>query len=250
MIAAYGAFEFDDNSVTPIFSGAGKVYSSRNQAYIQRRRIVLEGEIIPNPDLLTRFDELPDAIAFAKNAVNNAFALDGGDFFFFTNDGGVAYSLVNAGSIGGVRVKEGPTFLSQDGMAHWATGLPFSIALEADYPLLTDGLLEYRETITRVGNGGQRVATIEVDSGPPVKQIVSTNTPITVLQTGEAVGMFSQPAFNLPIYSDPTLLENPEEATGAEAPHLNGGTYMGYVSRWNYRFTLSTNIALPLPLKR
>lgn len=203
-----------------------------------RRTMVVDGEIIADGT---------SAIASKVLTIKSALALDGGDAVLHSSVGTIA--LLNGGSIGGVRVVERPSFTAQDGRAHWATGLPFRIVFEADYPYLTDGLVSYTESITKVGNGGSRRVVLELDNGAPVEQTVSSNTPIQVIQTGVAVGFLAYPTFNDPIF--PGAIMAPEDLqTATELPRLARDTWVDWPIRWTYRMTLTNPTTVPYPLRK
>jgi hypothetical protein len=223
------------------FFGQSKLYNPRGRAQILRKRMVVEGEIIATTTAIdTRMQEI---IAI--------FSADGGSASFVRSNGAVtAYNLPSTGSISGVRVVQPPSFIQQEGKAHMTTGLPFTVVLEADYPIL-DGfsLVSYSESITRIGQGGPRRVTVELDSGAPLEQIVSNQTPITIIQQGEAVGELIYPTENPPIF--PSQIDLPDGYQLSQgAPRLDGQTYVDWPIRWAYRMTLTTATTIPPPLPR
>lgn len=242
MIVKYGSFSFDDNETMVSAFRAVRIYNQRGLPAVIRRQMVIEGEIIAANTA---------AIDARVQQIRSAFAIDGAAAGLYQSDGTpTQFQLPTAGSLGGVRIVEEPSFSLDDGRAHYATGLPFRVVLEADYPEVGGGgLVAYNETITRIGNGGPRRLTIELDNGVPAEQIVSTNTPVVILQSGEAVGFSAYPAFNTPIL--PAYVDLPDGyVTSAGAPQLSGTVFINYPIRWQYRMTLPTNITIPLPTPR
>lgn len=225
------------------FFGAARIYNSRGVAHIVRKRMVVEGEIIA---------ATATAINSRVNAIKAAYSVDGSVAVLFTSAGQATDFQLGSGAIAGVKVVEGPTFLAQDGKAHFATGLPFTVALEADYltgSSIYDGLVSYTESIACIGDGGARRVVIELDSGPPEEQFTSTNTPVTVIQAGEAVGIGSYPSFNSPIF--PSALDRPDGYQVVRGtPRRDGYTYLEYPVRWSYRMTLANFTGIPSPLLR
>lgn len=231
MILQYGGFPFQNAEVTPTFFGQWRIYNQRGRAQLLRKRMTIEGEIIADGQA---------AINARMGQIQSAFALEGGTCVLLTDAGAETNYRLDSSAVSGVRIIEGPSFHIQDGKAHFATGLPFSITLEADY-LVNDGdsLVSWSERVTRIGNGGPRVATIELDNGLPIRQIVSASTPVQIIQSGEAVGATTWPNFPGAIF--PAYLDNPEEAEGSDAPRTNGLGFLDFPIHWQYRHTLPYN---------
>lgn len=240
MIFRYGTYSHPANECLVTYFGGETTYNSRGEPDIVRKRMVVEGEIVAlTTDIDTRMNE-----------IINVYKVDGGNASLTRSNGAwTAYNLPAAGSITGVRVVQRPTFLQQDGKAHMVTGLPFTIVLEAEYPAENSGLVSYSETITHTGTGGPRRVTLELDSGTPIEQIVSGNTPVTVSQVGEAVGRDGYPSVNPPIF--PTQVNLPDGYVIARsAPRMHGKQYIDYPVRWAYNMTLLTLPSIPNPLLR
>jgi hypothetical protein len=240
MIFTYGGYSHPDNECLVTFFGAQRLQGPRGKTITLRRTMRVEGEIIASTTA---------AIDARVAAIRAAYAVEGGSAVLYTSAGAsTQFQLPSLGSISGTRIVEGPTFFTQDGKAHYATGLPFALTLEADYFTKESfGLLFYTETISRVGSGGPRRVVIEVDNGLPVEQLVSTNTPIVVIQSGEAVNFAgSYPPPNSPIFAQ--YLDEPDgNHVAYTAPRLNGETYTEWTTRWDYRFTLPSNTTIPYP---
>ncbi len=190
---------------------------------------------------------MTERFAIKAGQILNALALDGGDAVLHQTAGVIA--LLNTGSIGGVRVVERPAFLAQDGKGHWATGVPFRITFECDYPKFTDGLVSYSESITKVGDGGPRRVMLELDNGIPVTQTVSSNTPIQIIQSGTAVGFLAYPTVNDPIFPN-AILAPEDRAVTPDTPRLARDTYVDWPIRWTYRMTLDSPTSVPYPFRR
>lgn len=241
MYFQYGSYRHPANEVTVRSFQATRLYNSRGRAQIIRRRMQIEGEII----------------ATSQAAINNrvaelkmVYALAGGDAILLTDAGAATgWTLSSAASISGVRIVD-MTFLANDGVAHWATGLPFRVTFEADYIATdADNLTSYSETIRRVGRGMPRRLVIEVDNDDPVEQFVSSATPIVIQQSGRAVGIGSWPVPNPPIF--PAYLDSPDgDVVEEETPRLNGYTWLDYPVSWNYSMTLTKSTGIPHPLLR
>lgn len=224
------------------FFGEATVYNLRGRAQHRVKRMVIEGEIIANG---------ATAINQRVGQIQAAFAADFlGRVILKQSNGATTLIHLPIGSLSGIRVIERPSFFMQDGKAHFATGLPFRIILEADYQYNdADPYVSYNETITRIGDGGPRRVTIELDSGLPIEQIVSQNTPITVIQSGEAVGSLLYPPFPPPIF--PSQVDLPDGyVTSTAHPRLHGNLYVDWPIRWQYRMTLLAAQNIPTPVLR
>jgi hypothetical protein len=242
VIFQYGSIPFADNSCTPVLLAARTIYSERAKPLMLRKHLVVSGEIIATGQV---------AIGIQVIAIQNALSLDGGDAFFRPSDSfGPQLGLFNTNSLAGVRVIERPSFTAQDGRAHWATGLPYHMAFEADYPAATDGIVSYKEEISTTGNnGGPRQVCLELDVGLPVIQTASESTPIIVLQSGEINGFLGYAAVNDPIFPNAILAPEDKQITET-APLAYGNAYTNFNRRWSYRMTLTTPGSIPSPLRR
>lgn len=217
-----------------------KLYNRRGRAHIIRRSMTVEGEIIAadTTAIDTRVREMVQAYSIPAAAA-----------YMSTSTGAsTGFVLSNTFSLTGVRVIEGPSFHQREHAAHYVTGLPFTIRLECDY-LGNTSLMEYEETITKVGDGRGRRIVLEVDSGPPVVQFTTTHTPITVMQEGKAVGVAQYPTPNLPLFND--AIDGPDGIQINEGtPELYGNAYIGYPISWKYRMVFPQNPSLPHPTLR
>lgn len=238
MIIEYGGVRLDDHVAMPTFFGAARRFNSRGQAQSVVKRMVISGELLGTS--ATTID--------AKVAtLQSVFAVNGGLCRLLQTDGtATRFILGETGSFGGCKVLDGPTFTLEDGKAHYCTGLPFTVAMEAEYPVLGAQLVAFQETITRVGTGGPRRVTIELDNAFPAEQIVSQATPVVVVQTGEAIGFATYPVFPDPIF--PTQVDLPDGyQTTVGSPRVDGGAYVDFPIRWNYRMTLPQTVTIPYP---
>lgn len=230
MIVTYGGFSFTDNEAMVTFWGQQVEFDSRGRPRRLRRRMNIEGEIIATT---------PAGIDTRVAAIQTAFEVGGQDAGLYIPPSTLTHiALSNSNSVSGVRIVQPPSFNMRDGMAHFATGLPFSIALEAEY-LLTqsgDSLVNYQETITYTGDGGPRRMVIEVVEGPPVTQTTTEQTPIVIEQSGSATGILDYPDVNPPLVA--ALLDRPDGIqVSRDVPRMENGIYTEFTARWNYRMT-------------
>lgn len=241
MIIKYSGQQLIDHEAMVTYFGGQVVFNGRGRPQLFRRQMVIEGEIVAAS---------ASAINSRVRTIENIFGLNGGICALLQSDGTETDFVIGDGALGGCRVVQPPSFSLQDGKAHFTTGLPFSIVLEADYTISDgDTLVSYEETITKIGQGGPRRVTIELDNGPPVEQVVSQYTPIVVVQSGQAVGWGGYPTINDPIY--PTQVDLPDgyQLTRGSA-RLNGATYTEYPVQWSYRMTLLNDQSIPNPTFR
>jgi len=222
------------------FFGMARRYNSRGRAQTLVKRMVVNGEIIAIGQA---------AINTRAAAIINALSLDGGTVVLLKDDGSETVYKLDGPSSRGVRIVEN-SLLQQDGKAHFATGLPFQITFEGEYTVSDlDPFVSYSERITRIGTGLGRKVWVELDSSTPQEQITSSASPITVLQSGEAVGALLYPQFNDPIF--PNAIGSPEDyQRTVGTPRLDGEVYVDYPISWNYRMTLPVGQSIPLPTIR
>lgn len=229
----YGSFWHPTGEITSCRFTARQSNNDRGKAQIITRRISLTGMIVASGQA---------AIDARVAAIMVAYSSNRYDAQMMRSDGsGTTQALWDSSSISGVKVVEPPSFGIDPNQAHFATGLPFSIALEADYLYSdTDPLMSYSETIRVDGDGGPVRVVRPVDFGQWVEQIVANTSPVIISQTGEAVGSLAYPVPNAPIY--PARILNPfsDKTIEEMTPQLMGRLHMGYPVRWAYRMTFTT----------
>jgi hypothetical protein len=238
MIFQYGSFTSETAEALPELFTAQRVYNPRGHAQFVRKTLVVRFDVVKTSQSTVHARLLQLASAFELEGGTPRFTLDAG--------GDSIYVLPSAGSRG-VRIVQSD-FWTEDGKAHYATGHPARVTFQAEYTISdADPLVHFRESITRIGNGGQRTVMQELDFGAPIQQIVSQSTPVTVIQSGEAVGASAYPLSFVPPPLYEGYLENPEEAISTESPRIDGLVATDYVIRWNYRMTLNFNPGFLIP---
>lgn len=192
MIAQYGSYRHALNECAVSVENNAKF--SPDLVYLGNViRWTINGQIFADtPALLT-----PLGLALVQ-----AYSIQAQDAAIFLDDGTTLslYTLANAGSLGGVRVIQGPSFpYSED--AVYTTFLPYTIVLEAEYPAIgaQSLILQWQETVTLMG-GGPRWVLQETLNGPPIRQQVVEQTKYTANQSGSAVGYLRYPNAALPIW--------------------------------------------------
>jgi hypothetical protein len=232
----YGSYTFE-NAECLITSNSGqRLYGPRGRATGLLRTWIIEGEILRSTQA---------TIETRRREIENALAIEGNSATLLADDGSVTYQL---NSPKGVRVAQ-LAWLQEENKAHFATALPFRIILQGE-EIITDNdtLLFYRETLTRIGNGGPRVVRPELQNGSSIPQVTASNTNVTIIQEGEAVGSYAYPFFNPPLFPDNLL--NPDEATSRTSPRWDGLALVDWTVRWNYIMQFSDPQELPFPIVR
>jgi hypothetical protein len=188
-------------------------------------------------------------------AIQNAYALDGGDGVLYRTDGAPSHlALYSSGSLYGVQVVAGPSFPLQRNAAHYATGLPFSITLQAKYGISGNSgpFLGSSETIEQIGDGGPISVITILDNGPPVADQVSPASPVIVTQSGESTYELSSglapvyPPFNPPLF--PNNLIRPDgyrQSRQKLRPRIAGRNQ--YRASWSYTFQFTQAPFIPNP---
>lgn len=232
----YGGNTLEDSECLITYNGAQRVYNARGKAWRMQRVWHIEGEIVASGQA---------AIESRRQIIEGYFQAEGGTAQLLNDSGQPTYVLTGEF---GVKVLE-LAWLQEEARAHFATALPFRIRLFAE-SIISDGdtLLAYEETVTRIGNGGPREVWVEIQNGPPVRQITAAQTSITIIQRGTAVGEYGWPLLNEPLF--PENLQNPEEATERIAPQRDGLLNVAYTVRWNYIFKFGPGQALGFPIIR
>lgn len=213
-------------------------YNRRGRPESAVFRMIVRGEIVATGQA---------AIDARVAEIRNAYGLDGGSAALLRTDLSATSIAMPTGSLRGVQVLD-LTFEQEEKKAHFATGLPFSIALEAEYQISDgDPIVEYHEQLTVIGDGGPRYVWQEIDNGPPIRQMVSTNTPVTLLQSGFMVGTSASHAVvNEPLFPD--NLDRPDGIQkGNATPKLDGGVLTEWGINWSYRMIFGGPVALPFP---
>jgi|GEM_PF-6580968 len=230
MIFQYSGFPSETAEAMPETFTVQRRYNARGFAQTLVKTMVVRVDII----------KTSQATVHARLVQwRDALELEGGSARFILDGGGDSiYSLPSAGSRG-VRILNND-FWTEDGKAHYATGHPLRVTFQAEYLISdSDPYVHFRESVTKIGNGGPRYVMQELDGGTPIQQIVSLTTPVVVIQAGEAIGAAAYPP--IPSSMFPGFLDNPEEAISRESARRDGPSLVDWPIRWQYRHTLNFN---------
>lgn len=222
MQTKYGTYSFDANS-TLLSASARTMFNRGGQPYSLLRSFTVSGYLSASGQA---------AITQAENALKTALAVPFRDLVLCHDDGSVSSeALLNAGSITGVKVTQGPTFSTTMG-PEFATLRSFSFTAEAEYPLAGTAnlLLDFQETLSFSG-GGPLYAMRRAINGPPQRQLVYPATEYRCTQQGMAVGYAAYPAVPGPKFPA-ALREAPMVAR--KAPQRMGNGYQGHEVSWRY----------------
>ncbi len=196
------------------------------QPYAIRRAITAEGYLAANGQ---------DAITVAENTLKAALSVPYQDLIFFHDDATPSSEvLLNAGSISGVVVTDGPTF-EQGQSPDYATIRTFRFTAEAEYPYPNSQalLLSFTESLTFWG-GGPFYAHRRAVNGPPVKQQIWPATEYHCTQSGVIVGYLEYPTLPAPKF--PQALKEAPRTTPKAPEKRSPGRYQGYEVSYEYHF--------------
>lgn len=234
MYAVYGPFSHSSGAIGVSSHTKQKRYNSRGRAQTIVERLTMEGTIIGTGSTAA---ELQSNIRSQIAGMVSAYSVDGYSGGLMHSDGTPsAHYLSSAGSISGVRVVQPPSFGTSLGGGEYATGRSFTIGLEAEY-LISDGdpLVNWQETITVIGNGGERLVMIETDNSLPLIQQVSMATPVYVEQRGQSIGSVNHIAY--PGYlGGGLILDGPSEVKNSGTPRLAGSQFLDFPRSWFRRY--------------
>ncbi|MCI0358637.1 MAG: hypothetical protein L0211_09145 [Planctomycetaceae bacterium] len=165
----------------------------------------------------------------------DAFRVNGKDFIVQLPGGSIQSQLTirNTNAIGGVRVVQPPEINAGEPGAY-VTWLPFTFALEAEYPSTLAGFLfrEYTDSISY--SSPEREAWLLSLHGPHQRQRIRQFPFYRATQTGRAVGYLAYPEPASPIW--PQYWMNFDERPSLESPRARGNGYIDFPISWNWRF--------------
>jgi hypothetical protein len=170
------------------------------------------------------------AITSASVSLENALAIPFPDITLYQTNGAPAWSMLNAGSIAGVRITE-LEYPEGEG-AEYAQYRTFRLKAEADYPTgFGSLLLSFTETVTFYGGGPVR-GFLEPIHGPPIPQTIKEFTPYFAEQVGQATALRTWPEPAAPLW--PTALLEKGRKPYTSPQRVPRG--LGFTVGWAYRF--------------
>jgi hypothetical protein len=139
-------------------------------------------------------------------------------------------SVVSDQTFGGVRCV-GHAWVGSPG-ANGVTYVLGTARWEWEYHTATNGLLDFRETVSVSGGTPVRVPRV-VLNGPGLVQTVSPSAPWSATQVGRSVGLHSRPAPQPPLW--PAALAG--RTVGGESARRTGDSdYQQFGVQWAYQF--------------
>ena len=175
-------------------------------------------------------------LSAASAALQTALLTQYQDIVFLDDSGSATdTALLNGTSISGVRVVD-LDFPNDYGGAEYATLRSFSFVATADYLAGPDDTVRYSESVTVVGTGEADFSMRIPISGPPVKQILSTHTPVTATQQGSITVISETPFYpnpNPPLW--PALEDEEQRELTPDLQPASDGAWQCTLS-WSYRF--------------
>jgi hypothetical protein len=173
---------------------------------------------------------LTAAIAGLRSAYN----VNGLDLALYLDDQVTLtdHVLSSAASLGGTRVTalEFPTGVG----AEYSTFRSYSITVEADFPDVSNNLLDFSETLSFEGTGGPRVVFLDTLEGLPQPQLAQQRTTYRARQQGRAVGLAGYPPVAGPIW--PAAEMQPARRLALRSPKRVAGNLTEFVVEWSYVF--------------
>lgn len=127
-------------------------------------------------------------------AVQQAY-VSGRNLLLIQDDGSPSpNSILNASTLGGVRVIKPPEFPVGDG-TQYVTQLDYSVALEAEIPFPGNpgALWSFEESMDIDGDGGAEIGAIRPLKGAVTIQTLHQNTEVIIVQEGRAYGYLARP---------------------------------------------------------
>ena len=179
-------------------------------------------------------DTSSTGLSTKASALQTAYGTNNLDLCLYHSVGVASHLHLNPSeATGGIRVLS-VNFPKGAEKGEFANARHYEITVEAIYPNLVDGLLQFQETITYNGTGGPRYAYIEILNGPPVRQTVCEQTLYRITQSGHAIGLFSYPTIPSPLW--PYYEDQTARQTSRSGGQLQGTFYSGYGVQWSYQF--------------
>jgi hypothetical protein len=178
------------------------------------------------------------ALSTLEASLRNALATPYQDLKFLTDDGRVtATSLLNASSLSGVRVVDGPTFDGTSG-AEYATLRQFRFEAEAEYLVrsASAAVLSFQESVSVTGDGGPRLRLrVPVNASIIIPQVVTPRSVVRAVQSGQAVGHLGYPAAPPPLWPRP-IYQGDQSDVQRQSPRRLGLAFVEYGIAWRYAF--------------
>lgn len=205
--------------------------SERGRPYATRHTWTIQGSLLGNA---TQAE-----ITTAIEALEDAYASDGGDLTLYLSDGTTpsAHQLRSRDTMGGVKITQRPSFPKGDG-TEYAAGCvrTYEIVAVADFPIWSENLLVWHQGFSRRGvPGAERWVYTPILDADWFRQTVNARTPGMVTQRGFAVGQFRYPPAAAPLWG-PLFEHQDQRVIDVEDPKRNGTDLTEFKIAWQYTF--------------
>lgn len=178
--------------------------------------------------------------------LETAYARTNVDCGLYTDAGGFTAHRIIAANTNFVRAS-GPVYPEFRG--DYVTSRKYQITIEAE--VIDRGLSgnldlqEYAETIEVMGDGGPIESLAPVMSGPWPRQQIHTHSPVTIRQSGQAVGLNRYPIPSQPVY--PQFLIRPGSPRLALTTPKSLSTRTGWGISWGYEMLIPGPVGVIAP---
>lgn len=185
-------------------------------------------------DVMVRFTLLRDTpvlLAAASAAWTNACRVGSQDLALCLDSGAAVEALLSGPSISGVLCTSGPHWDDSPRGATYATMRECQTTFSAEYPVSGANYLNWQQTITLQGGTPVYVELPSI-AGPWQQQQVSPSSPVTVVQSGSAVGIRGWPPFPPKIPGLPLV----DQMQSTSSPQRVGLGFRGFPIQWQYTY--------------
>lgn len=226
----YGNYDHTDNEVNLVSMTKHCNYSPRLKCVSKTVRMVAVGHICEGTyaTLLTKIQDIYDAYKF-----NNAASAGLVDTPHFITD---------SQTLDGIRVVDVDFPTGAPG--ELANGRTYRIVLEALFPAIEDEIVFYSQSLMHIGTGGSRFVMIPNRYGVPVAAYIAENTPMTIIQSGNALGLDGWVPPAAPHWGTLELLDE-RKIVYTSPRRLYRHGFMEYGTSWSYTFVMPSGI-LPI----
>jgi hypothetical protein len=224
MYCVYGGHRHPDNEVNLVNFEVIPQYSERGTKYASLHRVHLQGELI-----YTGQENLSNAIS----GLINGYADNNQTFCMYRDDGTqTPHRLIqdHDDNLSGVKVVH--RSWPKGDPAEYATTRTFSIVLQALYRDVESEILECRETLQFIGDGGPKWEWVKSPLGSHYQQTIFTGDTQKIIQSGRKVGLSGWPTKFEPIL--PTWEHRELRQIRMMEPIFAGRQYRNYGIAWTY----------------
>lgn len=212
--------------------------NARGTADLIERLMTVEGEIVAGPGLSDT--GAATQVLAGINSLKSALASEGLDVVFTNSAGSTVHSMLQANSVGGIRLLGAPTFGSES-PTDYATGVKWSFGVSTlEEATNAQAVQEYVETITRTPAAPIYRWSTPID-GPPRRWATGATSVATLIQQGRSMGRNAYLAFPLPV--DPTTYDAAQSSTTRMPQRILRGVTWGFPSSWRYVHRASASFA-------